>query len=195
MANLLWFFGLHGGNITGSITSPIYTPLGLENLALYQAGQEPINIISPQLTNCFTFGGVGSMFSLAILMTFLSKSEQFKTLGKLSLPTTFFFINEPLIFGIPVVLNPLFFIPLIFLTPIMAFMTYGVMSIGLIPIPNGVQIPWTTPPIISGFLIGDGRLVIWQILMILFAMAAYFPFFKVADKRAYEEEQGKVSAN
>ena len=195
MANLLWFFGLHGGNITGSITSPIYTPLGLENLALYQAGQEPINIISPQLTNCFTFGGVGSMFSLAILMTFLSKSEQFKTLGKLSLPTTFFFINEPLIFGIPVVLNPLFFIPLIFLTPIMAFMTYGVMSIGLIPIPNGVQIPWTTPPIISGFLIGDGRLVIWQILMILFAMAAYFPFFKVADKRAYEEEQGKVGAN
>lgn len=195
MANLLWFFGLHGGNITGSITSPIYTPLGLENLALYQAGQEPINIISPQLTNCFTFGGVGSMFSLAILMTFLSKSEQFKTLGKLSLPTTFFFINEPLIFGIPVVLNPLFFIPLIFLTPIMAFMTYGVMSIGLIPIPNGVQIPWTTPPIISGFLIGDGRLVIWQILMILFAMAAYFPFFKVADKRAYEEEQGKVSAS
>ena len=75
MANLFWFFGLHGGNITGSITSPIYTPLGLENLALYQAGQEPINIISPQLTNCFTFGGVGSMFSLAILMTFLSKSE------------------------------------------------------------------------------------------------------------------------
>lgn len=59
MANLLWFFGLHGGNITGSITSPIYTPLGLENLALYQAGQEPVNIISPQLTNCFTFGGVG----------------------------------------------------------------------------------------------------------------------------------------
>lgn len=135
------------------------------------------------------------MFSLAILMTFLSKSEQFKTLGKLSLPTTFFFINEPLIFGIPVVLNPLFFIPLIFLMPIMAFMTYGVMSIGLIPIPNGVQIPWTTPPIISGFLIGDWRLVIWQILMILFAMTAYFPFFKVADKRAYEEEQGKVSAN
>ena len=123
-------------------------------------------------------------------MTFLSKSEQFKTLGKLALPTTFFFINEPLIFGIPVVLNPLFFVPLMFLTPIMAIMTFVVMSAGLIPIPNGAQIPWTTPPLISGFLIGDWRLVIWQALMILFAGAFYFPFFKVADKRAYEEEQG-----
>lgn len=194
VCNILWFFGLHGGNITGSITSPIYTPLGLENLALTQAGKAPINIISPQLTNCYTFGGVGSMFSLAIIMTFLSKSEQFKTLGRLALPTTFFFINEPLIFGIPVVLNPLFFIPLMFLTPIMAIMTYVVMSAGLIPIPNGVQIPWTTPPLISGFLIGDWRLVIWQVLMILFAGAFYFPFFKVADKRAYEEEQGMNKA-
>ncbi len=76
-----------------------------------------------------------------------------------------------------------------FITPIMAIMTYVVMSAGLIPIPNGVQIPWTTPPVISGFLIGDWRLVIWQVLMILFAGACYFPFFKVADKRAYEEEQ------
>ena len=90
--NLLWFFGLHGGNIIGSITNPIYTPLALENFALYEAGQAPTHIISGSFGKCFTSGGVGSMFSLAIIMVLFAKSEQFKTLGKLALPTTMFFI-------------------------------------------------------------------------------------------------------
>lgn len=195
MCNLLWFFGLHGGNIVGSITNPIYTPLALENFALYQAGEAPKYIISGSLSRCYTSGGVGSMFSLAILMTFLSKSEQFKTLGKLSLPTTFFFINEPLMFGIPVVLNPLFFIPLMFLTPALSFLTYFVMSIGLVPIPSGAQIPWTTPPVLYGILQGSWKIAVWEVVSILLAMAAYYPFFKIADKKAYEEEQGIAKEN
>lgn len=193
MTNLLWFFGLHGGNIVGSITNPIYTPLALENFALYEAGQAPINIISGSLSRCFMSGGVGSMFSLAILMTFLSKSEQFKTLGRLSLPTTFFFINEPLMFGIPVVLNPLFFIPLMFITPILAILTYVVMNAGIVPIPIGAQIPWTTPPILYGFLQGSWKIAVWEAICIFLAGCAYYPFFKIADKRAYEEEQGITS--
>lgn len=195
MTNLLWFFGLHGGNIVGSITNPIYTPLALENFALYEAGQKPIHIISGSFARCYMSGGVGSMFSLAILMTFLSKSEQFKTLGKLSLPTTFFFINEPLIFGIPVVLNPLFFIPLMFITPLIGILTYFVMSIGLVPIPIGAQIPWTTPPILYGILQGSWRISVWEAISICLAGAMYYPFFKIADKRAYEEEQGLVTAD
>ncbi len=194
MCNFLWFFGLHGGNITGSITNPIYTPLALENFALYEAGQAPKYIISGSLSRCFCSGGVGSMFSLAILMTFFSKSTQFKTLGRLSLPTTFFFINEPLIFGIPVVLNPLFFIPLIFLTPFLALLTYFVMSIGLVPIPIGAQIPWTTPPVLYGILQGSWKISVWEIVCNLIAMAVYFPFFRVADNKAYEEEMGTTNA-
>lgn len=188
MTNILWFFGLHGGNIVGSITNPIYTPLALENFALYEAGQLPTHIISGSFSRCFIQGGVGSMFSLAILMAFLSKSEQFKTLGKLSLPTTFFFINEPLMFGIPVVLNPLFFIPLMLLTPILGILTYSVMSAGIIPIPSGAQIPWTTPPVLYGILQGSWKIAIWEIITILISMGVYYPFFKIADKRAYEEE-------
>lgn len=190
ITNILWFFGLHGGNIVGSITNPIYTPLALENFALYEAGQEPINIISGSFSRCFISGGVGSMFSLAILMTFFSKSEQFKTLGRLSLPTTFFFINEPLIFGIPIVLNPLFFIPLMLITPFLAILTYIVMQAGIIPIPIGAQIPWTTPPVLYGILQGSWKISCWEVFSILVAMAIYYPFFKVADKKAYEEEQG-----
>ncbi len=191
MTNLLWFFGLHGGNIVGSITNPVYTPLSLENLAAFQAGEKTMPyIITGAFGKSFTFGGVGTMFGLAILMCFFAKSKQYKMLGKLSLPTTFFFINEPLLFGIPVVLNPMFFLPLMFITPILGSLTYFVMKIGLVPIPHGLQIPWTTPPVINGFLQGGIGLAIWEVLMILASIALWYPFFKMGDKKALEEEQG-----
>lgn len=188
--NILWFFGLHGGNIVGSITNPIYTPLSLENFALYQAGEQPIHIISGAFGKTYMAGGVGSMWSLAIVMCLFAKSEQFKALGRISLPTTTFFINEPLIFGIPVVLNPLFFIPLMFITPILSVLTYAVMAAGIIPIPSGAQIPWTTPPILYGFLQGSWKIAAWEVVANFLAGCMWYPFFKVADKRAYEEEQG-----
>lgn len=188
--NILWFFGLHGGNIVGSITNPIYTPLTLENFALYQAGKEPIHIISGSFAKCYQAGGVASMWSLAIIMAVFSKSEQFKTLGRISVPTTTFFINEPLIFGIPIVLNPLFFIPMMFITPIISVITYFMMSAGIIPIPIGASIPWTTPPIVYGLLQGSWKIAAWEVFANFLAGCMWFPFFKVADKRAYEEEQG-----
>lgn len=191
MTNILWFFGLHGGNIVGSITNPIYTPLSLENLAAYEAGEKVMPyIINGNFTKCFTFGGVGSMFGLAILLCFFAKSAQFKTLGKLSLPTTFFFINEPLLFGIPIVLNPMFFLPLMFTTPLLGSLTYVVMKIGLIPIPHGLQLPWTMPPVINGFLQGGVMLALWEFLMVLASIAIWYPFFKMGDKKALEEEKG-----
>ncbi len=194
MANLLWFFGLHGGNIVGSITNPIYTPLSLENLAAYQAGQTTMPyIITGALGKTFIFGGVGSMFGLAILMAFRAKSKQYKTLGRLALPTTFFFINEPLLFGIPIVLNPFFFLPLVFITPILGLITYFVMKIGLVPIPHGLQIPWTTPPVIDGFLQGGWGLALWEFIMVLASIAMWYPFFKLGDKKALEEEMGAMS--
>ena len=193
MTNLLWFFGLHGGNIVGSITNPVYTPLSLENLAAFQAGEKTMPyIITGAFTKSFTFGGVGTMFGLAILMCFFAKSKQYKMLGKLSLPTTFFFINEPLLFGIPVVLNPMFFLPLMFITPILGSLTYFVMKIGLVPIPHGLQIPWTTPPVINGFLQGGIGLAVWELLMILASIALWYPFFKMGDKKALEEEKGII---
>jgi len=188
ITNLLWFFGIHGGNIVSSITNPIYIPLALENFALYSQGQEPVNIISNVFAKCFISGGVGSMFSLSILMTLFSKSEQYKTFGKISLPTTFFYINEPLLFGIPIIMNSIYFIPLMTITPTLGLLTYFVMSIGLVPIPRGIQLPWTTPPIIYGLLQGGWRLAFWEILMIFLAMMMWYPFFKIGDREAYKKE-------
>ena len=193
MTNILWFFGLHGGNIVGSITNPVYTPRALENLAAFEAGETVMPyIITGSFGKTFTFGGVGSMFGLAILMTFFAKSKQYKMLGKLSLPTTFFFINEPLLFGIPVVLNPLFFLPLMFTTPLLGTLTYFMMKIGIVPIPHGIQLPWTMPPVFNGFLQAGIGLAIWEVLMVLASMVIYYPFFKMGDKQALAEENGEA---
>ncbi len=193
MTNILWFFGLHGGNIVGSITNPVYTPLALENLAAFEAGETVMPyIITGSFGKTFTFGGVGSMFGLAILMTFFAKSKQYKMLGKLSLPTTFFFINEPLLFGIPVVLNPLFFLPLMFTTPLLGTLTYFMMKIGIVPIPHGIQLPWTMPPVFNGFLQAGIGLAIWEVLMVIASMIIYYPFFRMGDKQALAEENGEA---
>lgn len=186
--NLLWFFGIHGGNVLNSITSPIYYPLAMENFSLYCQGLEPVNIITNCFAKCFISGGVGSMFSLSILMAFFSKSEQYKTLGRIALPTTFFYINEPLLFGIPIIMNPLYFIPLIFITPTLSVLTYTVMKLGFVPITRGIQLPWTTPPFIYGFLQGGIKLALWEGLCILIAMLCWYPFFRIGDKEAYLKE-------
>lgn len=188
ICNGLWFLGLHGGNITSSITTLIYTPLSLENFALYSAGQEPIHIISNAFAKCFISGGVGSMFSLSLIMVFRAKSQKFKALGRIAVSTTFFYINEPLLFGIPIVLNPLFLIPLLLITPSLALLTYVVMSWGIIPIPNGMPLPWTTPPIIYGLLQGGWKLAAWEVLANVLAGMFWYPFFKIADQRELAEE-------
>lgn len=188
VANILWFFGLHGGNIVGAVTNPIYTPLALENLAAFQAGETMPNIINNQFGKLFIHGGVGSMLSLSILMLLFAKSQKYRAFGKLSLPTCLFFINEPLLFGVPIVLNPIFLIPLLFVTPILAVITYFVTRIGLIPIVTGAQVPWTTPPIIFGLLQGSWRLALWEVITIILASFLWYPFFAMADKQAFEEE-------
>ena len=147
------------------------------------------NIISGAFTKTFTSGGVGSMFGLAIVMCIFAKSKQMKTLGRLALPTTMFFINEPLLFGIPVVLNPLFFFPLLLLTPTLSFITYNLMRIGIVPIPHGIQLPWTMPPVINGFLQGGIGLAIYEALTVAAAAAVWFPFFKIVDNQALKQEQ------
>ena len=132
------------------------------------------------------------MFGLSILMAFFAKYKQYKMLGKLSLPTTFFFINEPLLFGIPVVLNPLFFLPLVFTTPLLGTLTYVMTKIGIVPIPHGLQLPWTMPPVFNGFLQAGIGLAIWEVLMVLASMVIYYPFFKMGDKKALAEENGEA---
>lgn len=174
---LFWIAGLHGSTIILGMIGPVLGLLGDQNRLAYEVGAEIPNII-------------GGTFALAFLLAFVSKSKQLKEIGKISVGAACFNINEPIIFGLPIVMNPYLIIPF-FITPILTgFIGYFSIAIGILPKLPGISIPWTTPPLISGYLgsIGSFRYVILQVILILIGMIIYLPFFKAFDKKMLEEE-------
>lgn len=189
-ACLLWAFGIHGTVIIGAIMDPIWLSLTAENAAAYANGSDLPNIITTEFQSNFVqLGGAGSTIGLVICMVIFAKSTQFKTLGKLALAPSIFNINEPVIFGTPIILNPLMLIPFVLSTIVPLIVTYFSMAVGLVPLTNGVNLPWTTPPVISGFLLSGWRGAVLQITMILLTTAIWYPFFKLSDNQSKELEE------
>lgn len=195
LATLLFAFGLHGPNIVGSVMTPIWLTLTIQNADAFKNGEPIPNIVCTQFdANFVKLGGCGATIGLVLLMAFFAKSQQYKALGKLAFAPTIFNINEPVIFGAPVVLNPILMIPFIISPLIFGFLTWLVMKIGLVPYPNGINIPWTMPLGISGLFVSGWRGALWQIVEIFLSIAWYFPFFKIIDKEALETENSLNSS-
>lgn len=189
-AHILWFLGIHGTNITDSMFMPILYALSAENLAKVNAGQLPENIINVQFQNLFaTYGGAGSTLSLLIVAVLIAKSKRLKQLSKLSILPAIFGINEPVIYGLPIVLNPLLMVPFILVPTINIIISYITMNIGLVPIPNGVIMPWTTPPIVSGFLSSNWQGAVLQLFLIALGCLIYYPFVVAIDKNNLIQEE------
>jgi len=189
-AHILWGFGIHGTNITDTVVVPILYALSAENLAALQAGQALPHVINKQFMDLFaTYGGGGSTLSLLIAALLFCKSERIKGLSKLSILPACFGINEPVIFGLPIVLNPTILVPFIFVPLFNIAVTYLVMSIGLVPICNGIFMPWTTPPVVSGFLSSGVMGAIFQVIMIAVGTLIYMPFIKSVDNQYLSEEK------
>ena len=190
LSTLFWFFGINGPAVTNTIFSPIHKVLTVENYEAAQAGLEMTNIFTAGFSDFFcNFGGGGSTLGLVMMMAFLGKSNRMKTLGKLSLPAGIFGINEPIIFGLPIVLNPLMAIPFI-LTPVVNTVIGDLATVtGIMPITLGVQLPWTCPIIFSGFLVtGSVMGSVVQIVQLAVDILIYYPFFKLLDKRYLDDE-------
>lgn len=188
--NILWFFGIHGGMVTMSFLSMLYMAPALENLEAMAAGQPMPNMLTN--TWWFTFaqlGGSGGIIGLAVCMFLFSKSERYKTLGKIAILPALCSISEPIVFGVPLVLNVMMLIPMI-LSPLCCFLTsYLMTSIGVLPYLNGIQLSTGTPVVLAGFLAGGWRAAIWQIVLVALQAVLYFPFFRMVDKQALEEEK------
>lgn len=193
--HFFWFFGINGGSIVGSIMQPILTPLSIENLAAYQAGTTIPNVINQQFYDLFTtFGGAGSTLSMLIAMIILCKSKRIKNLSKISVVPALFGINEPVVFGLPIVLNPTILIPFL-LTPLVNIViSYFSMVSGLVPFTSGISIPWTTPVIVSGFLTTGWRGAVLQLILVIIGVFIYMPFVKMMDKQ-YQNEELKADDN
>ena len=186
-SNVLWLFGINGT----SIIFPIAFSLGITNTGinaeLVAAGQDPTNLMNLQLFRVAILGGAGNTIGLIILMM-KSKSTHLKSLGRLSIVPGICGINEPVIFGGPIVFNPILAIPFI-ITPIVTVsLTYFCQSIGLIT--NGYIIdPSFTPFFAQAYLSSlDWRNVVFVLLLIPISLLIYYPFFKIFEKNQLKQE-------
>ncbi|WAT24216.1 PTS cellobiose transporter subunit IIC [Aerococcus urinaeequi] len=185
LTQILWFFGLHGQVIINSVLEPIWQTLSLENLAAYEAGQELPHIITKSFMDTFTvsLGGTGMTLMVVILMAFVMKSKQLKEIGKLGLGPGIFNVNEPVIFGLPIVLNASMVIPWVLTPLVVTVFNYFMMASGIFPATTGVVVPWTMPIFFSGMMATNSIMGgILQLIDVVIVAAIWFPFLKVQDK-------------
>ncbi|WHH54915.1 PTS transporter subunit EIIC [Bacillus paralicheniformis] len=188
---LLWSCGLHGANIVGGVMSPIWYGAMDENRLAFQAGEALPNIFTTQFFEIWVnIGGSGATLALVITMFVRARSKQMKQLGRLAIGPAIFNINEPIIFGMPIVMNPMLLIPFIVSPLLMLTATYIGMSTGLVAKPAGIAVPWTMPPGFSGYLATGGKIsgAVMQLINLLISFVVYYPFFRMWDLQKLREE-------
>lgn len=190
LISLLWCCGIHGDNVLSGITSPIFLKYIAENTQAYLNHQPIPHITADGFYIVFMcIGGTGATLGLVLAML-RSHSKMYKSVGKLSLPSAIFCINEPVIFGCPIVFNPLLMIPFTLTPMILCVSTYSLMYFDIIGRPV-LQIPWTMPPIFAAWFMTGGNIpaVIWSFCTIAISIAIYFPFFKLLERQQLEKER------
>ena len=189
LVHILWFCGIHGANVVNAIITPIV----LTNLALNQtalaAGEQIPKVFAGEFLNSFVYiGGSGATLGLCIAMI-MTKSEHLKYVGKLSIVPGFFNINEPIMFGTPIVMNPIFVIPFIITPIINAVISYTFLKLNIISRIVGL-VPWTTPSVLGSF-ISTNLHFLAPVLIIGLIILDYFiykPFLNMYVKELEKEE-------
>lgn len=175
--------------------SGLLTANSLENQAILDSGLELTlenggHIVTQQFYDQFiNVTGAGITIGLAIFLCFFAKSKQLKTLGKVEIVPAFFGINEPILFGIPIVMNPMMAVPFIAMPLISCVIQYFALYTGICPLYAATQVPWTCPPIISGFLVGGWKSALLQIVIFIISFFVYLPFIRKIDNIDLEQEQ------
>ena len=191
MVKVFWLFGIHGGMVVMSAMYPIMSAAGAANQSAFAAGAAAPY---PEWTYVGTVcAGVG-LLALNLLM-FTAKSQQFKALSKVAIPTSIFNITEPMMFGTPIIMNVILAVPFILSPVVSVLLTKLVTSIGLVAMPTGAAGNMFLPiPISMALLNAHWTGFVWGIVLIIANMALYYPFFKLADARALAQEKGETLA-
>lgn len=192
VAQLLWFFGIHGSMTVLPILFPIFLGFLQENTAAVAAGQIPPNPINFGLYDLACLGGAGATIGLVIVMFFFAKSNRYKVFSKVVLPCGLFGVNEPLIFGMPLMLNLVMLIPFLLTPVIIVSLGYALISLGIITPTIGVLGAGSLPPFIHGVVQGSVSFGVYELFATLISALIYFPFFKMLDKTACEEEAKEI---
>jgi PTS system cellobiose-specific IIC component len=197
--SFFWTLGIHGTRVVFGVMDSILLPAMDQNRSALEAGHQLPNIVTLQFYDNFvnSLGGCGATLGLIICIILIGKSRQVKSIGKLALAPAIFNISEPIIFGIPIVMNPIMMIPFILAPLAVGSITYIAMATGLVSYPAGIAVPWTVPSFFSGFLAtnGDWRAIILQGINILVSAIIYWPFLKAYDHNMVMQEQEDIEVS
>lgn len=196
--SLLWFVGLHGGSIVNSVMNPLWIANLDQNRVAFQAGKPLEHIFTSAFMDNFVYiGGGGATIGLVLALGWLARrkkaSKQIKVLAPITVIPGLFNINEPTMFGIPIVLNVLLIAPFIIAPILNIIVAHTAMALHLVPLTYAAP-GWTTPPIISGVL-ATGSITgsILQIVLIVLDILLYLPFILAVEKRYKLEEEGLIT--
>lgn len=193
MVHVLWIFGIHGSNVFQYCADNIFQPAVYENMQMLQNGQVPDQIFSKGFFDISSLmGGSGTSLCLVIALLLFSKRKYNKELATLSIFPGLFNINEPLLFGLPIVLNPILAIPFL-MTPLFGFITSSLsMYLGWVPVVVR-DVEWTTPIFLSGYLAtGSYKGALLQLFNLICGIMIYKPFVQIMDKKQYQNKDLKM---
>ena len=194
LQSVLFWAGIHGPNVVGGVVQPLLIANSLDNQHLLDAGMQLMgnpqaHIFTVQVNDVFVkSGGCGLTLGLIISALMVARSTQMKSLIRMALVPGLFNINEPIIFGLPIVFNPYLLIPFTIVPLLAMLITYASISFGFMAPFSAVQVPWTTPPVIAGFLLNGWQGAVVQIVNLVMATLVYLPFVKSQDKALLAEE-------
>ena len=194
IVHLLWFCGIHGVNVVVAIINPIILSNLSENQIALQAGQALPRIFAGGFLDAFVYlGGSGATIGLAIAMA-LSKNAHLKSIGRLSVVPGIFNINEPIIFGAPIVMNPILFIPFICVPIINASIAWFFLKTGIVG-RIVTLVPWTTPSPIGALLATNFNLMAFLLsaFLVVLSIILYLPFLKVYVDVLNKQEAAEVA--
>ncbi|MGG5358188.1 MULTISPECIES: PTS sugar transporter subunit IIC [unclassified Enterococcus] len=183
-SDFLWVFGMHGSSILAPIRQAPLLQSIQENMDAFSAGKEIPNIITEPFTNAFgLIGGGGCILPLVIAILWVSRRQDQRQIAKFGLTTCFFNITEPVMFGLPVVMNPIYMIPCALIPSINLIIAYFATSIGLID-KTVAAAPWITPPVFQSFIAtgGDIKAAVLTVLLIILDVFLFIPFVIATNK-------------
>ncbi|RDY25996.1 PTS sugar transporter subunit IIC, partial [Romboutsia weinsteinii] len=190
MIHILWTVGLHGSNIALPFTETILMKLGGENAALAQAGAtEGYHVLAGSFLDGFVYLG-GSGMILGLIIALIIAGRRRKEMIVLGGPPSLFNISEPMIFGLPIVLNPIFMIPFVLAPVVCAAISYLAIDFGLVAPVIMAKIPWVTPPIIGGFMSnGHWSGAALAAFNLVISVIIYLPFVAASEKMDAKREK------
>ncbi|WP_172623355.1 PTS sugar transporter subunit IIC/EAL domain-containing protein [Arabiibacter massiliensis] len=199
MNNVMWFFGIHGGNMLDGVAQSVFVPGTAANAAALVAGGEPVQIVTKTFMDVFaSIGGAGALLSLLVAILLFGRRRSARRLSSFAAVPMCFNISEIMLFGLPVVWNPALFVPFIMVPLANMAVSFAAMDLGLVP-PVVVDVSWTTPPLVGGWVAtGSPAGAVLQLVCIALGTALYLPFLRryerLADDRARVEYASLLAA-